>query len=87
MWILYLFNDLSAGGYLWVAEKPFALPNKEMGYLWVRGNPHLIYTFSIMVTTEENTTYAPGLSLNENPDSSNKKSWAVRVQEFSSNLD
>ena len=45
------------------------------------------YTFSIMVTTEENKTYAPSLSLKENADSSNKKSWADCVQEFSSNLE
>ena len=27
------FVGLSAGGFLWAAEKPFTLPNKEMEYL------------------------------------------------------
>ena len=87
MWHSCLFEGLSAGGCLWVAEKPFALPNKEMGYLWVKGNPHLIFSLSIMVTKEENMNNAPGSSLNDNDASSNKKSWADRVQEFSSNLE
>ena len=70
-----------------MADKPFALPNKEMGYLWVRGNPQLIFSLSIMITVEENTNNAPISSLNEHAGSSNTKSWADRVQEFSSNLE
>ena len=40
-----------------------------------------------MVTMEENTNIVPGSSPNENAASSAKKSWADRVQEFSSNLE
>ena len=40
-----------------------------------------------MITVEENTNNAPISSLNEHAGSSNTKSWADRVQEFSSNLE
>ena len=85
MWHSCLFIGLSVGGCLWVAEKPFALPNKEMGYLWDRGNPQPFLSFSIMETNTENTSNAPGSSL-VNAKKTRITTWADRVEEFSSNL-
>ena len=85
MWHSCLFDGLSADRCLWVAEKPFALPNKEMGYLWDRGNPQPFYSFSLMETIIENTSNAPGSSL-INAKKSRITRWANRVEEFSSNL-
>ena len=86
MWYLYLFNGLSAGSCLLVAEKPFASPNKEMGYLWDRGNPQPFIFFSIMATINGNSCNATGSSQNANNEISNIKSWADSSEEFSTNL-
>ena len=37
MWYLCLFKGLLTGGRLWVTEKLFAFPKKEMLYSWDRG--------------------------------------------------
>ena len=69
-----------------MAEKPFALPNKEMGYLWDRGNPQPIIIFSLMATTLRKSNNAPGSSLISNASKTNMNTWADRVEEFSSNV-
>ena len=82
-----LMSFQRSGGCLWVAEKPFAMPNKEIGYLWDRGNPHLIlYFLSIMATTIWKPNYAPGLNLISNASKTNLNTWADCMEEFSSNL-
>ena len=48
--------------------------------------PSLYLTPLIMVTTEENTNTAPGLSLHRNVSKTSVNSWADRVEEFSSTL-
>ena len=70
-----------------MAEKPFALPNKEMGYLWDRGNAQPLSYFSIMATTLGNSNNASGSGLNANAMNSKLKSWDERVDEFSLNLE
>ena len=85
MWHSCLSTGLSAGGCLWGAEKPFALPNKEMGYLWDRGNPQPFLIFSIKVTTLRKPNKAPGSSLISSAQKANIKTWADIV-EFSFNL-
>ena len=69
-----------------MAEKPFALPNKEMGYLWERGNPQPILFISIMETIIGNKSNAPGLSQITNSSKTNANTWADHVDEFSQNL-
>ena len=87
MWYLYLFNGLPAGGCLWMAEKPFALPSKGMGYLWDRGNPQPFSYLSIMATTIGNLNNASDSGLSANATTSKSKSWDERIDEFSSNCD
>ena len=84
MWHSCLFDGLSAGGCLWVAEKPFALLYKEMGYLWDRGNPQPFLS-NFKYGDKENSSNAPGSSLT-NAKETRIKTWADRVDEFSSNL-
>ena len=86
MWYLYLFNGLSASWCLWVAEKPFALPNKEMGYLYDRGNPQPLSYLSFMATTLGNSNNASGSGLIANAVNSKLKSWVDHGEEFSTNL-
>ena len=63
---LHVFLMVSVGGCLWVAEKPFALPNKEMGYLWDRGNNQPFSYFSIMATISGNPNIVSGSNLISN---------------------
>ena len=86
MWHLYLFSSLPAGGCLWMAEKPFVMPNKEIRYLWDTGNPQPILNLSVKETIIGNNINAPILSFTINASKTNNKTWVDRVDEFSLNL-
>ena len=57
-----------------MAEKPFALPNKEMGYLWDRGNPQPFFSLLIMVADTGYSNNSSGSGLNTNIGKSEIKS-------------
>ena len=72
--MVFIIFQLSVGGCLWVAEKLFVLPNKEMGYLWDRGNPQPYSYFLIKVTVLGNWNTVSESNVNSNAAESKIKS-------------
>ena len=72
--------------YIFSVYTDCALPNKEMGYLWERGNCQPFLSISNMEANIGNTNDAPGLIFATNVPKNNVNTWADRQEEFSSNL-